>query len=76
MFEGKHRVRNKNANTINEHTANPETNVFTVRLMRTFLRQNPEGAIENKGRMCQGISKPFDEKQCRKACSFNSNSIK
>jgi hypothetical protein len=61
MLEGNDGVCHKNANTINKHSANPESNIFAIRLMRTFLRQNIEGAIENKGCVRQGISQPFHE---------------
>lgn len=61
MFEGEYGVCDKNANAINKDTAHPEANVFAVRLMRAFLRQHPEGTIENKGCVCQGIGKPFYE---------------
>jgi len=56
VFENENCVSDKNANTINKHATDPEANVFAVRLMRAFLRQYPEGAVENKGCMCQGIS--------------------
>jgi len=61
MFEGEDWVCHKNANAINKHATYPESNIFAVRLVRAFLRQNIECAIENKGCMYQGISKPSHE---------------
>lgn len=61
MFEGEDWVGHKNANAVNKHAADPESDIFAVRLVRAFLRQNIECAVENKGCMSQGIYEPSYE---------------
>ena len=61
VLECKDGVSHENADSINEHTCNPESNILAIRLMCAFLCEDPEAAVENEGSVDKGVQEPFDE---------------
>lgn len=76
MLECKDRVCNEDADTVDEHTSNPETDVFAVRLVSILLSHHPESAEEDEASVDEGVSEPLNEEPCGEASSINTNSVK
>lgn len=74
VFECKYTICYENANTIDKHTGDPESYIFTIWLMRAILCHHIEATAEDEEGMKQGIEQPSCEQESREACSFNTNS--
>jgi len=76
VLECKDGVCHKNADSINEHAGNPESNVLSIWLVGALLSEDPEAAVEDEGSVDESIGKPLDEEPGGEAGSINTYPVK
>lgn len=75
MLKSKHHICRENANAVNCHARDPETNILSIGLVSAYLHKYVERSHENETSVNERVEEPFNKEPCRETCSFNSDSV-